>query len=248
LEIDALKRGTIIHDLLNEIFIPFQNKIISSSDYPDIKKALEMQVKKYFKENIHSGEDYLFQKILITKLNQYIYKFIKKINHKFKICETEITLKADYKLQKIDVPFKGRIDRIDQLYISEEPVRMIIDYKTGNSSQKFKYTDKLIEESNIEIIRKYIQSLQLPVYIYLYMQENPETKIEHIDAQLMFLGDLQQKSLLKHKKLDKKEVYDYYLNILDAVLTDLFNGEKSFKKYNDTRCEYCDLQTLCKYK
>ena len=126
---------------------------------------------------------------------------------------------------------------------------VIIDYKTSNMSKKFQYKEELTKDTDIEKIRKYIKSLQLYMYVYMYLQNNDDISIEQIDAQLLFLGDQNDLLLFKTKEdILKKDLYTYYNNILTSVFDNLFDETLPFIKYKDTDCSYCDFNNLCKFK
>ena len=85
------------------------------------------------------------------------------------------------------------------------------------------------------------------------MNDKKNIKIDRIDAKLIYLGDIQEKVLLRNKKnikldLKKEEIYNYYNILLKTILAELFDRERPFIKYKDVNCEYCEYSNLCRFK
>jgi len=189
-DIDSMDRGTIIHNILKDLFNGFKGRFLSRKDYPDVAALFKDIFKKQFGNKESSGEFYLFKKMAFIKLNQFLEDSIRNNEDEFKVIETEKKLNTVYQFDDYNIKVKGRIDRIDIQKSKGALEYLIIDYKTGNSGNSFGFKEALLEEENLEIIRKTVKTFQLPLYIYLYLQNNSDISLDQIDAQLVFLGGL----------------------------------------------------------
>ncbi len=248
IDIDNTERGKIIHDILKSLFNIFKGKFLSNKDYEEIKVQFDKIFNNEFM-NITSGEFYVFKKMAFIKLNQYLNKFVKNIDHEFKVIEVEKSLKSSYKIDNININLKGRIDRVDIERNNDIEEYIIIDYKTGDSKKRFEFKEDLIDESDVEKIRVNIKTFQPFIYIYMFLNNMKNLSIEHIDAKLLYLGDLKESLLLKsNKKYDKNEIYEYYNHLLKNVLKEIIDPDKPFIKYNKVECEYCEFSGFCRFK
>ncbi len=248
-DIDASDRGKVIHNILKELFNKFKGRFINKNNYYEIWDEFQSIFKEQFKNKVHTGEYYLFKKMAFIKLKQFIDKNIKNMKYEFKTLETEKNLGSVYSFDDYNIKIRGRIDRIDKVRDDTREEYMIIDYKTGNSPAKkmFTYKPCLIKEQNVEIIREYIKSFQLPLYIYLY-RLNYDIPMELLNAKLIYLGDLKEELLLNiEKDLSKEDIFNYYNNLLQFIFCEIFNPEKPFVKYKDTDCQYCEYKPFCKF-
>jgi len=162
--------GTIIHDTLKDLYIPFVGKLITLDKFDktvlNIENVLKANAKKSYKNgNITTGKN----KLYFEMAKQYLNKLLKheisliKQGHDIKILALETKMNTSLKIEGIPFPVKlrGIADRIDEY---DGKIR-IIDYKTGAvDSQKLKI-------KNIEILSQnenYSKALQLLIYAYIY--------------------------------------------------------------------------------
>ena len=136
-EISAIDKGTIMHKVLEVLYLPFLNKELLVDDFDQILEKLPKTLKINFNK-ISKNNDF------ITGKNFIIYSVMHRILKSFIIEEKESVLQGDIliikalehefsspvwieSLQK-KIVFKGTVDRIDSL----NGVLRFVDYKTGN--------------------------------------------------------------------------------------------------------------------
>ena len=166
-EIEAADRGKIIHSILHDTFDGYLNREITPPLYKEILLKMRGVMTKHFETRETSGDYYLFKKLTAFKLESFLRKTIEEAENPFvlKYLETRIENTIDVDGHRVKI--KGRIDRVDFFPHNNEYV--IIDYKTGGTKQYPRNALKRVDFRSMEEIHKYINSFQLPIYIYLFM-------------------------------------------------------------------------------
>jgi hypothetical protein len=164
--------GSIIHDVLDELYTPFVGEFITPNHVTVMKKTVIDLVPKYFRKHFKNGEIKTGKNRLIFEVaNRYIQRFLAKElevveNNTLKIIATEKQLEASIPVEGLDFPVKirGIVDRVDEL---NGTIR-VIDYKTG--------IVKLagLRVGGIESIEdyKYSKAIQVLLYTYLFTQHS----------------------------------------------------------------------------
>ena len=234
-EIEELDRGTIVHEILQEIFRNYINKAL---DEREILKLMKDKVEKYFSKYSKSGEFILLKKLVLIKLESFLSDHLKK-TPSFKVIECEKEFEGKFEGLKI----KGRIDRIDS--IDDNKIR-IVDYKTG-SIDNFKYDKELALKDNpsVEDISKKIGTFQGLLYYILFKQHDKEDR--DVDVVFVSIKEKKIKNLFEKNK-SKEEVLGYYKRLFKIVVKDLFDKDKPFRRYPETtKCSICEYFNICNY-
>ena len=156
--------GNIIHDILEDIYKPYQGKKIFEKELNEmnnnVNTALEKISKRYvMKKNLIKGKNV----IIIETAKKYVERIInldrEAINNgnTLKILLIEKRFNTIVEYENREYRFKGKVDRVDEY----NGVVRIIDYKSGKKLYK-----KDVEIKNIEEIKteKGIYNLQLMIY------------------------------------------------------------------------------------
>jgi hypothetical protein len=183
--------GTVIHDVLDEMYEPFLGILIKEAHVlqmiGNVKKLLLKYFKKHYKEgNIETGKN----KLIFEVSKNFIRRFLKqelqllKNGSQLKLLATEEKLITSLKIDGIDFPInvKGIVDRIDEL----DGVVRIIDYKTG------KVTGNQLKLNDFSLIRddfKYSKAMQVMLYSFLF------TTVSKFDGSKMESGIISFKNL-----------------------------------------------------
>ncbi|WP_456378703.1 PD-(D/E)XK nuclease family protein [Lutibacter sp.] len=163
--------GSVIHEVLEEMYKPYLGKFLSKVDIAEMKQKCEPLLRKFFKKHYKKGTIQTGKNKLIFEVSKnYIYRFLNQElqlvtqNKKLKIIALEAKLATEITIEGIDFPINihGIVDRIDEL----DGVTRIIDYKTGKvEAKQLKMNDfSLISEDY-----KYTKAMQVMLYSYLYM-------------------------------------------------------------------------------
>ncbi len=169
--------GTVVHESLKELYLPFLNKILTTQDFIKIEKQLIETVNRNFKAiykegDFTSGKNHLIYSV-ITKMVERIIFIDKEIvanKNELIISDLELKLQASFITEsKETINFIGTVDRVDTLNGNTR----ILDYKTG----VVKSSSLSVTTQNISsFIKKpdYDKALQLSLYSYLYLENNPK--------------------------------------------------------------------------
>ncbi len=153
-DINAAEKGTIIHQVLEELYQPYEGKVMVDINYKEMLKKLSQMVssgfkKQYQKETLNTGKNYLIVEVTNRILKSFIEKeraFVKSGNQLEIIgLEKQFHTPISISGMKQTVYLKGTVDRIDSL----NGTRRIVDYKTGSiGSADLSYTnwEELITE------------------------------------------------------------------------------------------------------
>ncbi|MEI6407768.1 MAG: PD-(D/E)XK nuclease family protein [Bacteroidota bacterium] len=255
-EIESNIMGTIIHNVLQFFYQPFENKIITSEDIIKMKNKTKKEVINAFKnegidlKDIKNGNNNLIFNGVIKLLNNFLdseISYIKKLNEhnsylKIEKIESVLTYKLKFKTNGIEreVGFRGRVDRIDKI---DNTIR-IIDYKTGFIT---KSDVKIDDQKEILTNPNKSKALQLLQYTLMAPIEYDNFKIipgiislRKPQAGMMALNLNNKEGLNNEDRLETK-------NIFTQIIKELLDSNINFKQVEDyTRCIFCDFKSICK--
>ena len=174
------------------------------------------------------------------------------------ILETEGELKATLSAPFGTCLFKGRTDRIDQ---SNGLVR-VIDYKTGHvDSSDLKVPIRHHSESDLDYLKQIPdKALQLLLYKYLYIKENPKLSPEQVTGAihgLKYAHDIEFGLSKASPKKDDADADNNFLEdntfindmeaMLEAVVSEMLDPRIPFTQAkDDKKCRYCEFKLICK--
>ncbi|MFZ4398669.1 MAG: PD-(D/E)XK nuclease family protein [Bacteroidales bacterium] len=254
--IEANTLGSVVHDVLAELYQPFIAKIISADDVKLMIPKVDVLTDKYFKEWYKDGDISFGINLLTVKMAKvFIVNLLKteaiQIN-KMANENTFLTINMlEQKLECIldcfineDVPFlklKGYVDRVD----STPDFIRIIDYKTGNT---FQNELNLISPELLLTDSKFAKSMQLLIYALLYKKEHPENE-KSIQAGIVSLRN-QAKGFMNIKYGANDFLSDQHLKefeeILSSLIHEIFDFELPFQQTeNEDNCLYCSFKEIC---
>lgn len=231
--------GSVIHDVLDELYTPFVASFIKEKDVANMLNLSPDLITKNFKKHFKSGDITTGKNRLIFEVaNRFIERFLKKEldivkQHSLKIIATEKQLEASISVKGIDFPIKikGIVDRVDEL---NGTVR-VIDYKTGIVKPAGL---KLGGIENIEDY-KYSKAIQLLLYTFLYTKNTA-----HFNFNTPIIAGIFSFKNLKGGLLEvnfseawgKKdpvitlERLDNFMQQIEQLLVKIYSTEHSFKE------------------
>lgn len=239
--------GSVVHETLQALYKDYCGRVIDQALFKAIGSArdqkLETVIKKHFAQGLQEvGYNYL-NKLNIDKLldNFFRYEAQQLAHHEISLIAVEQPLSAQIEVDGVSRTIRGVADRIDRC---DDMVR-IIDYKTG-----------LIEESEVKVSSK-IQALnelpekalQLLIYKYLYLKNNPSTPAENVTAALY---GLRNRQVCFELKVDHPDLNSDFVRTMDRMLTEILHEMMDrtvpLSQPVDTKikpCHFCDFKAIC---
>ena len=222
--------GNVIHDSLEKLYKPLENKFIRIKDLDELNKKIEKTVTETFgdyinKKNLIRGKNI----IIVETAKKYVKRVIEldkeevKAKKKIKIITIEQKFESLIRNNKKSYRIKGIIDRIDEV----DGVIRIIDYKTGKklyrNNLKLKNTGEIRSE-------KGIYNLQLMFYQLGVMNNYEGKDIETGIISIKNMKDgLLKSEIENNQKFNKENIYQIKNEII-LVIEDILDENKFFQK------------------
>jgi len=252
-EFEMNKLGTVIHNVMEHLFIPFKEKKGFTSTkvlleaFPKVDEYITREIHKEFKTGLTTIDSLnSLQRIMHKIASEYIRMYLQyDIDHyeSFRIIELEN--KDKYKI-KFPIQINGKeelvtlygiIDRVDEVIPKNDPTNprfRIVDYKTGGDVVKFSTIEKVFC-TNTEN-KALVQTL---FYAYVFEQVTGFTNLEpHLYAArkmreegTLFNGSYGVRMEGQFLIEQKQEFVDF----LRLTLEEMFNPEIPFKHNPDVK-------------
>lgn len=243
--------GSIFHYVMEQLFAPYVNKMISKEVLQGLAKNKDTIdsliqrgfAKYYFKqETIFAlqGNNYLVSQVIKKYIIQLLH--IEETNIPFLHIQHEYKCEGLFFISNIKrfARIKGSIDRVQ----TKEGKVMLTDYKTGTG--KVKYTSiPALFDGNIKQRQKDI--LQIFLYGWLYQQAT-KTPAD-IDGQIIYIRELFKSNNLNQLSPESnyQKVQDEYLVHLEQCLETIFDPSIPFTQTTCLdNCTYCSFKQICR--
>ncbi len=237
--------GTVVHEVLEEVYKPFINQPIDPKQLTKALGGLDRLISASLKKNYPSGDVTHGKNLLTIKvLKRYLERFIQEEIGQLKK-EPRMMVAVEKELQHSlllpdgrMVTVKGVIDRVDR---AGEQLR-ISDYKTGSvkkSDVNFKEWDQLLTDS------KYSKAFQTLTYGWLFQKNHPE--IKQLQLGLFSLRNLSDGFITpKMQASNPGEWVESFETVLATILAEIFDEKREFTQTTDhASCEWCDFKSIC---
>ncbi|WP_224487966.1 PD-(D/E)XK nuclease family protein [Robertkochia flava] len=173
--------GTIVHDSLEELYLPYLNKTLELADLKRIRENLSPVVDNKFREFYSDPETVRGQNLISYHVaRRYVEKYLdyeeSRIKKGDRICilALENDVPVEFSIPGLDFPvkLKGKVDRIEEV----NGIWTVVDYKTGTVEPS---DLKIYNWENLTADYKYSKAFQVLCYVYMmkgYIPEN--TKVQ----------------------------------------------------------------------
>lgn len=239
--IAANTMGSVIHDVLEHMYIPFIGKFLTKENIAAMQKntipLLNMYFEKhYLKGNIQTGKNKLIFEVSKSYIERFLTQELQLLNQKraLKIIALEGKLNCKITIEGIDFPIKlrGIVDRVDEL----DGVTRIIDYKTGKvESGQLKMTDFSVISEDY----KYTKAMQVMLYAYMFLEvsnnefnelESGIISFKNLKAGFMKMNFSETRS--QDNKVSQERISDFMLEI-KKLISEILNTEIPFRQNQD---------------
>jgi CRISPR/Cas system-associated exonuclease Cas4 (RecB family) len=239
--------GTIIHEALKELYMPFKKKRIDADSLKSRLQAMdEFLIKALKKELKHAdfstGKNLLLFEVAKKYVRQFVEADIRRLKsrpHQLRILEKK--LKTSLNVDGKEVWLKGKIDRVDK--DDTEGTVLLADYKTG------KVEKKDLKFENWEVLsadQKYGKVFQLLFYTYLLYKNNPSTgkirpgifSFRNISAGFI--------STTFPEEIEQEAFVSEFEKVLTRIISALFDPDTPFTQTEDEKaCSWCAYKGIC---
>lgn len=241
-ELEANVIGSILHKILEDIYIPLKGKMLKAddlniSDTAIRRLAIDALSKEFPEAETNRGKNYLFIETaleIIKRFLRYEIEFLKK--HNLTIIDLECEISTEINIEPYGkVKLIGKTDRIDEI---SESVR-IIDYKTGFVDAKLLKVDDVQE---VFMNHQKDKPFQLLYYYLLYNNAfKPDKDIQTGIINLRKIGD----GLLKINT-QSEDIYKLFEHELIKLIEKLLNKQNEFVQTNNMEvCSKCSFKNIC---
>ena len=262
--------GTVIHDTLELLFadyLPHEGKqqiidkaLFDNAIQPLWQEKLSEAIANKFPNGFPDvGFNYLNRVTIEQQLRNYLKYTSKQLESStLSILETEGELKTKLPTAYGDCVFYGRTDRINQF----DGLIRVIDYKTGHvSTADLKVPVRHQGENELDYLKQIPEkALQLLLYKYLYIKENPTIAPEQVTAAIHGLkyANAIEFGLIKASPtksdidadpgfLEDATFIPDMEAMLKAVVDEMLDTSTSFTQAEDNKkCSYCEFKLICK--
>lgn len=236
--IAANTMGSVIHEVLENLYKPFIEKYVSKENIAEMQKNTHDLLVKYFekyyeKGNIETGKNKLIFEVCKNHIKRFLNQELQVLNQnkQLKIIALEKEFSTEINVDGINFPIKlkGIVDRIDEL----DGVTRIIDYKTGKVEAKdLKITDFSVLGSDY----KYTKPLQVMLYSFLFSEENGGNFSKPVEAGIISFNNLNSGFLKMNfsekrgtnESLISQENMVPFLMELKRIIAEILNPEIPF--------------------
>jgi CRISPR/Cas system-associated exonuclease Cas4 (RecB family) len=259
-EIDPAMLGTLLHDILKNIYERHVGNMINARLIDAIlsdRKELDRLIDQSLEDNFRNASfPYTAGNELIVKdvLLKYIERIIRTDKNyvPFTILGVEKSFRFRVNqgrgIEGTDVIAGGRIDRIDL----KDGITRIVDYKTGSVADHIGSIGDLFIDDRERELDGWLQAL---FYCEGYLQSNPGIKIVPSIYKIKKTpGKLTDSRLhIKQNKTDGNIVNDYdsvraeFSEGLRSIIRTVFSMDEPFVMTNRrwNKCGYCPYKVLC---
>jgi hypothetical protein len=259
MDIDPFDRGSVVHAILEEFFIRKAGSIleISDSDYTVMERIVNAQFDRVF-PYANQGALFLFKHQVQRRMRDLLHFYRGKGKAGIMVLECENRTSPDvkpefwnalytvpYKTRKSnEVTLSGKIDRVDQ----RGSDWLILDYKTGSYDEVPK---KSFDVNDRVVWYRTLVSVQLPLYILLYMGKHPELPLTSVNCGLVQLGwrSIEEVFLFNDSisPEEKAILFDAYETAISALIDEILDPNLPFNPTLEPKriCPGCEYQVIC---
>lgn len=247
--------GSILHESLEALYLPFVGRAITSNDIKEIKgkiaTTVEAKFLNYFsRSEAFQGKNVLQQSVLkvyVEKLVDLDAAYVRSLDKQpLTIVALEKELESSLALEvngiQKEIYIKGKADRIDRVGNSLR----VIDYKSSiQSGDKFEFTGFEDLFSN----KKYDKMLQLFLYAWLLYKNKAAQPHELKPCIIPFKRFEREPKFITQNKaplIFSEPLLHEFEQHLKHFIADILDDKNAFLQTEDLDvCEYCVYKVIC---
>ena len=251
--------GSILHKVMEELYKPFQGKMVTVDLLKAIRKDMALLTgaiarafaSEFFKTEVVrslTGQNYL--------IGEMIRKYVEKILERDGKLTPFVYIESERKINGLislsdhsEIRLKGFIDRVDEV---RDAIR-IIDYKSGSGTTTFSSIESLFNKEEKDRAKAVMQ-----VFMYCWMYAHfTENKGKTIQPGIYYVRSLFSDPFdpsvyhrIERGKSEKVEDFSGYAQAFEeglrGCLDEIFNPEIPFTQTPTGKaCSYCPFKGIC---
>ena len=251
--------GSILHKVMEELYKPFQGKMVTVDLLKAIRKDTALLTgaiarafaSEFFKTEVVrslTGQNYL--------IGEMIRKYVEKILERDGKLTPFVYIESERKINGLislsdhsEIRLKGFIDRVDEVL---DAIR-IIDYKSGSGTTTFSSIESLFNKEEKDRAKAVMQ-----VFMYCWMYAHfTENKGKTIQPGIYYVRSLFSDPFdpsvyhrIERGKSEKAEEFSGYAQAFEeglrGCLDEIFNPEIPFTQTPTGKaCSYCPFKGIC---
>lgn len=251
--------GSILHKVMEELYKPFQGKMVTVDLLKAIRKDTALLTgaiarafaSEFFKTEVVrslTGQNYL--------IGEMIRKYVEKILERDGKLTPFVYIESERKINGLislsdhsEIRLKGFIDRVDEVL---DAIR-IIDYKSGSGTTTFSSIESLFNKEEKDRAKAVMQ-----VFMYCWMYAHfTENKGKTIQPSIYYVRSLFSDPFdpsvyhrIERGKSEKVEDFSGYAQAFEeglrGCLDEIFNPEIPFTQTPTGKaCSYCPFKGIC---
>ncbi len=241
--LESSEVGSIVHSILSIFFDKKKGKPlgVTKADYKTISNISDQVFKEALGDEV-SGSSYLTKSQVDVRLRD-ILDYHRSVHRGATIVDCERAYSVQVRVPSAgDLRFTGKMDRIHR----KGNETFIVDYKTGGDPRISGLRKFSLEERSQW--HKTFSPIQLPFYLFLYLNEAGDGKPEELNSGLMLLKPRTIKEDYLFKDGDDREsIYRQYEEGIFSLVREILDPDK---KWSDTpdpggNCGWCPYKALC---
>ncbi len=232
--INNMDKGNLVHEVLETLYLPYQNKILKASDFDEMRyRLIPLMENKYqtiyHGNNKRTGRNYIVFEVLKKSILDFLSIEEAAVNqeNEIKILAVEKPFEHSLNIPEIDFPIKliGIVDRMDQF----NGALRIIDYKTGAiqpNQLQLKDWKALRGDTDLAYL--------FQILLYSYAHTDTISKYEESSAGIISFRNLPEYFMPIELKMDHCDAHsndnlNNFEKVLFELISEIFNSRIPFK-------------------
>lgn len=231
--------GTVVHDSLEALYLPFIGMELKVEDIKSMKPKIDSNITKFFQKAYADGDMTKGKNLIVFEIaKRYVLNFLNleiedlKAGNTIKIIALESRTEIPLNIPELgfEVKLKGTVDRVDEY----NGITRIIDYKTGKvDSGQVAIVDW--EDMNSDY-KKFSKSFQILAYAYMMNAVKPlDFPIEagiisfkNLSAGFLKFTKKEQQRGGNKETLITQETLGFYFEELKKLIIEICNPDVNF--------------------
>lgn len=260
--LDALQRGTLVHELLRAVWHGHGNLpgLKTSSKLHELADANLLQ--QFVTEradallSLRGRADWEREFILAERerITRLVFRWLTEVEYQrapFKVSEAELS--HEFSLEDL-VTFKVRLDRVDELLQADDadsattgqpPELILLDYKTGKVGLKGWLPPRL-DEPQLPIYAGFAITSQPVAIAYAAVRAGKDMGLKGVAAREGVLPGVEP-GRRPFDNMSFNELLQGWRDDITSLAGEFASGDARVNpKHGDDTCKYCGLQSLCR--